>query len=106
VGTFRRLQLVSAAFDSLGHGANDAQKTMGIIAVPLYSTGYLGGSFYVPVWVVFACSTAIARGTLAGGSPDVWRNLPGWPRRLNVGEHEGSTGDTTAPRRLAPGRGG
>ena len=64
---FRRLQLASAALYSLGHGANDAQKTMGIIAVLLYSTGYLGGSFYVPVWVVFACYTAIALGTLAGG---------------------------------------
>ncbi len=64
---FRRLQLVSAALYSLGHGANDAQKTMGIIAVLLYSTGYLGGTFFVPVWVVFACYAAIALGTLAGG---------------------------------------
>jgi len=66
---FRRLQLVSAALYSLGHGANDAQKTMGIIAVLLYSTGHLGGSFFVPVWVVFACYAAIALGTFAGG----WR---------------------------------
>jgi len=64
---FRRLQLVSAALYSLGHGANDAQKTMGIIAVLLYSTGYLGDSFFVPAWVIFACYTAIALGTLAGG---------------------------------------
>jgi PiT family inorganic phosphate transporter len=66
---FRRLQLVSAALYSLGHGANDAQKTMGIIAVLLYSTGHLGDTFYVPAWVIFACYAAIALGTLAGG----WR---------------------------------
>jgi len=64
---FRRLQLASAALYSLGHGANDAQKTMGIIAVLLYSTGYLGDTFYVPVWVIFACYAAIALGTLTGG---------------------------------------
>ncbi|MBP7621931.1 MAG: inorganic phosphate transporter, partial [Gemmatimonadales bacterium] len=64
---FRRLQLVSAALYSLGHGANDAQKTMGIIAVLLFSTGYLGGSFFVPVWVILACGAAISLGTLAGG---------------------------------------
>jgi PiT family inorganic phosphate transporter len=66
---FRRLQLLSAALYSLGHGANDAQKTMGIIAVLLYSTGALGDTFYVPLWVVFACYAAISLGTLAGG----WR---------------------------------
>jgi PiT family inorganic phosphate transporter len=64
---FRRLQLLSAALYSLGHGANDAQKTMGIIAVLLFSVGYLGDTFFVPVWVVFACYGAIALGTLAGG---------------------------------------
>jgi PiT family inorganic phosphate transporter len=66
---FRRAQLVSASLYSLGHGGNDAQKTMGIIAVLLYSQGYLGGQFYVPFWVVIACQLAIALGTLAGG----WR---------------------------------
>lgn len=66
---FRRLQLVSAALFSLGHGANDAQKTMGIIAVLLFSAGYLGSEFYVPLWVVVAAYIAIAMGTLAGG----WR---------------------------------
>ncbi len=66
---FRRLQLVSAAAYSLGHGTNDAQKTMGIIAVLLYTTGHLGGEFYVPLWVVLACYLAISLGTLAGG----WR---------------------------------
>jgi inorganic phosphate transporter, PiT family len=68
---FRRLQLVSAAFYSLGHGANDAQKTMGIIALLLFSTGHLGDTFFVPAWVVFACYAAISLGTLAGG----WKTI-------------------------------
>jgi len=67
--TFRRLQLVSAAFYSLGHGTNDAQKTMGIIAVLLFSSGYLGSQFYVPMWVILICHAAIALGTMFGG----WR---------------------------------
>ena len=66
---FRRLQLVSAAAYSLGHGTNDAQKTMGIIAVLLFTSGYLGRDFYVPVWVILSAHAAIALGTLAGG----WR---------------------------------
>ncbi|MGN6377086.1 MAG: inorganic phosphate transporter [Sphingomonas sp.] len=66
---FRKLQLVSAALYSLGHGGSDAQKTMGIIAVLLYSQGLTGGSFHVPLWVVLACQAAMAMGTLAGG----WR---------------------------------
>lgn len=65
--TFRILQFVSASLYSLGHGGNDAQKTMGIIAVLLYSQGYLGGSFHVPLWVVLSCQTAMALGTLFGG---------------------------------------
>ncbi|MDY0004088.1 MAG: inorganic phosphate transporter [Polyangia bacterium] len=64
---FRRLQLVSAAAYSLGHGTNDAQKTMGIIAVLLFSTGYLGDEFYVPLWVMLTCGLAISLGTLMGG---------------------------------------
>ena len=64
---FRHLQLVSAAFYSLGHGTNDAQKTMGIIAMLLFSTGHLGDTFYVPYWVIISCYTAIALGTLTGG---------------------------------------
>ncbi len=64
---FRALQLVSSAIFSLGHGSNDAQKTMGIIAVLLFSTGHLGPEFYVPTWVVFAAYTSIALGTIAGG---------------------------------------
>jgi PiT family inorganic phosphate transporter len=65
---FRMLQFVSASLYSLGHGGNDAQKTMGIIAVLLYSQGYLG-EFHVPFWVVLACQAAMALGTLLGG----WR---------------------------------
>jgi inorganic phosphate transporter, PiT family len=66
---FRKLQLLSAAAYSLGHGGNDAQKTMGIIAVLLFSQGLLGGDFHVPLWVVLSCQTAMALGTLFGG----WR---------------------------------
>ena len=67
--TFRRLQFVSASAYSLGHGGNDAQKTMGIIAVLLFSRGMLGDEFHVPFWVVLSCQGAIAMGTLFGG----WR---------------------------------
>ncbi|MBN9054022.1 MAG: inorganic phosphate transporter [Rhizobiales bacterium] len=67
--TFRIMQFISASPYSLGHGGNDAQKTMGIIAVLLYSQGYLGGEFYVPFWVVITCQAAMALGTLMGG----WR---------------------------------
>lgn len=66
---FRKGQLFSAAFYSLGHGGNDAQKTMGIIASLLFSAGFLGPKFYIPFWVIFACYTAIALGTMFGG----WR---------------------------------
>lgn len=66
---FRGLQFISASLYSLGHGGNDAQKTMGIIAVLLYSQGHLGSEFYVPFWVVITCQAAIALGTLFGG----WR---------------------------------
>ncbi len=65
---FRRLQLVSAAAYSLGHGTNDAQKTMGIIAGVLFTAGYLK-AFTIPIWVILAAHTAIALGTLSGG----WR---------------------------------
>jgi inorganic phosphate transporter, PiT family len=67
--TFRNLQFVSASLYSLGHGGNDAQKTMGIIAVLLYSQGYLGSEFQVPFWVVLTCQAAMGLGTLMGG----WR---------------------------------
>ncbi len=66
---FRKGQLFSAALYSMGHGGNDAQKTMGIIASLLFSAGLLGGKFHVPFWVVIACHTAIALGTMFGG----WR---------------------------------
>jgi inorganic phosphate transporter, PiT family len=67
--SFRSLQFVSASLYSLGHGGNDAQKTMGIIAVLLYSQGHLGSEFYVPFWVVITCQAAMGLGTLMGG----WR---------------------------------
>lgn len=64
---FRIMQLTSSAAFSLGHGSNDAQKTMGIIAILLFQAGYLGAEFHVPEWVVITCYTAMAAGTLAGG---------------------------------------
>jgi inorganic phosphate transporter, PiT family len=66
---FRILQFLSAALYSLGHGGNDAQKTMGIIAVLLFSQGKLGETFYVPFWVILSCQGAMGLGTLLGG----WR---------------------------------
>ena len=66
---FRQVQFVSASAYSLGHGGNDAQKTMGIIAALLFAHGMEGGSFHVPFWVVLACQAAMALGTLFGG----WR---------------------------------
>ncbi|NVO12766.1 MAG: inorganic phosphate transporter [Rhodoplanes sp.] len=66
---FRSLQFVSASLYSLGHGGNDAQKTMGIIAVLLYSQGHLEGGFHIPFWVVITCQIAMGLGTLFGG----WR---------------------------------
>jgi PiT family inorganic phosphate transporter len=69
--TFQWLQFAAASLISLGHGGNDAQKTMGIIAVLLFSQGYLGGNFYVPFWVVLSCQATIALGTLVGG----WRSV-------------------------------
>jgi PiT family inorganic phosphate transporter len=68
-GAFRHLQFVSASLYSLGHGGNDAQKTMGIIAVLLYSQGMLDGNFHIPFWVVITCQAAMGLGTLMGG----WR---------------------------------
>ncbi len=67
--TFRKLQLVSAALYSLGHGGNDAQKTMGIIMMALVATGQLAKGSNVPLWVVLACHAAMGLGTLSGG----WR---------------------------------
>jgi PiT family inorganic phosphate transporter len=66
---FRKLQLFSAAVYSLGHGMNDAQKTMGIIAMVLFGKGLLGNTFYIPFWLVLLCHAVIALGTMFGG----WR---------------------------------
>ncbi|MFH1018063.1 MAG: inorganic phosphate transporter [Pseudomonadota bacterium] len=65
----RRFQFLSASLYSLGHGGNDAQKTMGIIAVLLFASGKLGPEFYVPMWIVLSCHAAMGLGTLFGG----WR---------------------------------
>jgi PiT family inorganic phosphate transporter len=66
---FQRVQFLSSALMSLGHGANDAQKTMGIIAILLFSSNLLGPEFYVPLWVIITCNFVMALGTLLGG----WR---------------------------------
>lgn len=66
---FRKGQLISAAAYSLGHGGNDAQKTMGIIASLLFSAGLLGKEFHIPLWIVLSCHATIALGTMFGG----WR---------------------------------
>ncbi|MBV9249547.1 MAG: inorganic phosphate transporter [Acetobacteraceae bacterium] len=75
---FRVLQFVSSAALSLAHGGNDAQKTMGIITVLLYSQGMLAGGFHVPFWVILSCQAAMALGTLAGG----WRIVRTMGRRV------------------------
>ncbi|MGE3334586.1 MAG: anion permease [Rhodospirillaceae bacterium] len=66
-GIFRKAQFVSASLYALGHGGNDAQKTMGIITALLYAHGQLTGEFHVPFWVVVSCNAAMALGTLLGG---------------------------------------
>src|SRR5829696_4214106 len=84
--TFRALHLVSSATYSLGHGLNDAQKTMGIIAVLLYSTGHLHGDFHVPHWVAISCYVAIGLGTLTGG----WRIIETMGTRITkLSQHQG-----------------
>jgi PiT family inorganic phosphate transporter len=92
--TFRALHLASSATYSIGHGLNDAQKTMGIIAVLLYSTGHLNGEFHVPHWVAISCYIAIALGTLTGG----WRIIETMGTRITkLSQHQGfsaSTGGT------------
>ena len=75
---FRRLQLVSASLYSLGHGGNDAQKTIGIIWMLLIAAGYLGTKDPVPVWVIAACYIAIAAGTAFGG----WRIVKTMGQRI------------------------
>ena len=85
-GAFKKVHLVSSAAYSLGHGANDAQKTMGIITVLLYSQGMLGPTFYVPGWVVLSCYIAIALGTLSGG----WKIIQTMGTRITkLSHHQG-----------------
>jgi PiT family inorganic phosphate transporter len=84
--TFRILHLCSSAMYSLGHGLNDAQKTMGIIAVLLYSTGYMQGEFHVPHWVALSCYVAIGLGTLCGG----WKIIETMGTRITkLSQHQG-----------------
>ena len=84
--TFRMLHLGSSAMYSLGHGLNDAQKTMGIIAVLLYSTGHMQGEFHVPHWVALACYVAIGLGTLSGG----WKIIETMGTRITkLDQHQG-----------------
>jgi len=89
--SFRRMQLVSAAAYSLGHGGNDAQKTMGIIAVLLFSQGMLGSEFYVPFWVVISAQLAMGLGTLFGG----WRIVHTMGSRITrLTPHQGFCAET------------
>ena len=89
--SFRRLHLISSAAYSISHGLNDAQKTMGIITVLLYSTGYLGGEFHIPHWVAFSCYVAIALGTLSGG----WKIIETMGGRITkLSHHQGFAAST------------
>ncbi|QIK78361.1 inorganic phosphate transporter [Sphingomonas piscis] len=84
--TFRSLHLMSSAAYSIGHGLNDAQKTMGLITVLLYSTGYLHGDFEVPHWVAISCYVAIGLGTLTGG----WKIIETMGTRITkLSQHQG-----------------
>ncbi|HEY5722896.1 MAG TPA: inorganic phosphate transporter [Allosphingosinicella sp.] len=84
--SFRALHLVSSAMYSVGHGLNDAQKTMGIITVLLYSTGYLTGDFHVPHWVAISCYIAIGLGTLSGG----WKIIQTMGSKITkLSQHQG-----------------
>ena len=89
--TFRSLHLISSATYCVGHGLNDAQKTMGIIAVLLYSTGYLHGDFHVPHWVALSCYVAMGLGTLSGG----WRIIETMGTRITkLSQHQGFSAST------------
>jgi PiT family inorganic phosphate transporter len=84
--SFRGLHLISAGAYSLGHGLNDAQKTMGVITVLLYSTGRLHGEFHVPNWVALTCYIAMGVGTLTGG----WRIIETMGTRITkLSQHQG-----------------
>jgi PiT family inorganic phosphate transporter len=85
-GGFRMLHLISSGAYSLSHGLNDAQKTMGIITVLLYSTGYLHGKFTVPHWVALSCYVAMGVGTLTGG----WKIIETMGSRITkLSQHQG-----------------
>jgi PiT family inorganic phosphate transporter len=87
----RGLHLLSSAAYSFSHGLNDAQKTMGIITVLLFSTGHLTGEFHVPHWVAIACYIAIALGTLSGG----WRIIETMGSRITkLSQHQGFAAST------------
>lgn len=89
--SFRVLHLISSAAYSLSHGLNDAQKTMGVITVLLYSTGYLSGEFEVPHWVAISCYIAIALGTLSGG----WKIIETMGSRITkLSQHQGFSAST------------
>ena len=90
-GVFKSLHLVSSAAYSISHGGNDAQKTMGMITVLLYSTGYLHGDFHVPEWVVISCYAAIALGTMSGG----WKIIKTMGNKLTrLNHHSGFCAST------------
>jgi PiT family inorganic phosphate transporter len=85
-GSFKMLHLASSATYSISHGLNDAQKTMGVITVLLYSTGYLQGDFHVPHWVAVSCYVAISLGTLSGG----WKIIQTMGTRITkLSQHQG-----------------
>ncbi len=89
--SLRGLHLLSSAAYSLSHGLNDAQKTMGIITVLLFSTGHLTGEFHVPHWVAISCYVAIAVGTLSGG----WRIIETMGSRITkLSQHQGFSAST------------
>ncbi|NUR44985.1 MAG: inorganic phosphate transporter [Sphingomonas sp.] len=89
--SFRGLHLISSGTLSLSHGLNDAQKTMGIITVLLYSTGYLHGKFVVPDWVSLGCYIAMGLGTLTGG----WRIIETMGTRITkLNQHQGFSAST------------
>jgi len=89
--SFKGLHLISSAAYSISHGGNDAQKTMGIIAVLLYSTGHMTGEFHVPGWVVLSCYLAIALGTLSGG----WKIIKTMGNKLTkLNHHSGFCAST------------
>lgn len=88
---FRKLQLLSSAAYSLGHGSNDAQKMMGVIFMALTTTGYLGHQEEIPLWVVLSCHAAIALGTLSGG----WRIVKTMGQKITkLRPFEGFTAET------------